>query len=505
MEDLKEVVVEQQTEQKKDKEEKKREKLEKKKEKKEKKNKADKPKKKLKKRWIFGGIAALLVVLIVVNSVRNGNAAPVVYTASVALQDLEQTISTSGTVKSDETEIYYAPVAVKIGEVNVSAGDMVKAGDVLIAYDETALADAKKQAELKLQSNDGGYESSIAKDNKYIAELGEANVNLDVLKQQIEDCENYVKELNKKVSDKQAALAREGALLQISLIDWSDKPDSEEYENLQKLIQLNSYEQQNNQEIRAWKEEISEYEDKVAAYKEYKSEMESQKKSSESGFLDQGGKSKLEADKELEDMNNTNTLTAIDTVENGIVADFDGVVTSVDAEKNATPAEGTKLLTLESVEKVKVCISVSKYDLEKIVIGQKADIDIAGKKYEGELTKIDGMATNNASGAAVVGAEITITNPDDAIYLGVEAKIELHTASVADAVVVPLEAVNADKDGDFVYAVENGMVVKKRITTGISSDEYTEIKEGLSEGDSVITVTDMDLMEGMAVTEIPQE
>lgn len=505
MEDLKEVVVEQQTEQKKDKEEKKREKLEKKREKKEKKNKADKPKKKLKKRWIFGGIAALLVVLIVVNSVRNGNAAPVVYTAPAALQDLEQTISTSGTVKSDETETYYAPVAVKIGEVNVSAGDMVKAGDVLIAYDETALADAKKQAELKLQSNDGGYESSIAKDNKYIAELGEANVNLDVLKQQIEDCENYVKELNKKVSDKQAALAREGALLQVSLIDWSDKPDSEEYENLQKLIQLNSYEQQNNQEIRAWKEEISEYEDKIAAYKEYKSEMESQKKSSESGYLDQGGKSKLEADKELEDMNNTNTLTAIDTVENGIVADFDGVVTSVDTEKNATPAEGTKLLTLESVEKVKVCISVSKYDLEKIVIGQKADIDIAGKKYEGELTKIDGMATNNASGAAVVGAEITITNPDAAIYLGVEAKIELHTASVADAVVVPLEAVNADKDGDFVYAVENGMVVKKRITTGISSDEYTEIKEGLSEGDSVITVTDMDLMEGMAVTEIPQE
>jgi HlyD family secretion protein len=505
MEDLKEAVVEQQTEQKKDKEEKKREKLEKKREKKEKKNKADKPKKKLKKRWIFGGIAALLVILIVVNSVRNGNAAPVVYTAPAALQDLEQTISTSGTVKSDETETYYAPVAVKIGEVNVSAGDMVKAGDVLIAYDETALADAKKQAELKLQSNDGGYESSVAKDNKYIAELGEANVNLDVLKQQIEDCENYVKELNKKVSDKQAALAREGALLQISLIDWSDKPDSEEYENLQKLIQLNSYEQQNNQEVRAWKEEISEYEDKIAAYKEYKSEMESQKKSSESGYLDQGGKSKLEADKELEDMNNTNTLTAIDTVENGIVADFDGVVTSVDTEKNATPAEGTKLLTLESVEKVKVCISVSKYDLEKIVIGQKADIDIAGKKYEGELTKIDGMATNNASGAAVVGAEITITNPDDKIYLGVEAKIELHTASVADAVVVPLEAVNADKDGDFVYAVENGMVVKKRITTGISSDEYTEIKEGLSEGDSVITVTDMDLMEGMAVTEIPQE
>ena len=133
------------------------------------------------------------------------------------------------------------------------------------------------------------------------------------------------------------------------------------------------------------------------------------------------------------------------------------------------------------------------------------DIDIAGRKYEGELTKIDGMATNNASGAAVVGAEISITNPDDAIYLGVEAKVELHTASVSQAVVIPLEAVNADKDGDFVYIVENGVVAKKRITTGISSDEYTQITDGISAGDQVITVTDMDLTEGMAVAAVPQE
>lgn len=464
-----------------------------------------KPKKKIKKRWIFGGVAVLLILLMIVNSIRSGSAAPIVYTAEATVQDLEQALSTSGTVKSDESRTYYAPVAVKIGEVNVAAGDMVKAGDVMLSYDSDALADAKKQAELKLQSSEGGYESSITKDNKYIAELGEANINLDVLKQQIEDCENYVKELNKKVSDKQAALAREGALLQISLIDWSDQPGSEEYENLQKLIQLNSYEQQNNQEIRAWKEEISEYQDKISAYKEYKTEMESQKKSSEGGSMDGGSKSKLEADKALEEMNNTNTLEAIGQVTDGLKAEFDGVVTAVETEQGATPAEGTKLLTLESVEKVKVCISVSKYDLEKIAVGQKADIDIAGRKYEGELTKIDGMATNNASGAAVVGAEISITNPDDAIYLGVEAKVELHTASVSQAVVIPLEAVNADKDGDFVYIVENGVVAKKRITTGISSDEYTQITDGISAGDQVITVTDMDLTEGMAVAAVPQE
>ena len=86
-----------------------------------------------------------------------------------------------------------------------------------------------------------------------------------------------------------------------------------------------------------------------------------------------------------------------------------------------------------------------------------------------------------------------------------EAKVELHTASVSQAVVIPLEAVNADKDGDFVYIVENGAVAKKRITTGISSDEYTQITDGISAGDQVITVTDMDLTEGMAVAAVPQE
>lgn len=478
------------------------------KEKKEKKEKTpmDKArKKKIIKRSIFGVLAALIILFIVMNKMAAQNITPVVYTMPVSRGDVEQIVSTSGTVKTEESKSYFAPLAVKVGTVDVAAGDSVKKGQRLYAYDEDALADEKQLAELKLQSNEGEYESTMIKNNKYISELGEANINLEVLDQQIEDSENYVKELNQKITDKQDALAKEGALLQISLLDWQNDPGSEEYMNLQKLIQLNTYEQQHNDEIEMWQAEVKEYEEKIAAYKEYRSEMKSQKSSSESGSLNSGSKDKLVADTQIEKINAEETLSSIEEVEGGVVADFDGVITEMSVVEGSTPAVGTQMVTLESTEKVKVEISVSKYDLQKIAVGQEVDVTIAGNVYQGKVSKVNGMATTNNSGAAVVGVEIKIENPDSGIFLGVEAKVAVHTDMAEQTLVVPIEVINSDQEGSFVYAVENGILVKKRVVTGISSNTLCEIVEGLNEGDQIVSNVMMGLEEGMAVTAIAGE
>ena len=461
-------------------------------------------KKKIIRRCILGGIVAVIVLYVGINSVIAKNTPTVVYTTEVVKGDVEQVLSTSGTVKTQESKTYFADISVKIGQVDVAAGDNVKKGQQLYAYDADALADEKMLSELKMQSNEGGYESSMIKNNKYISELGEANINLGVLEQQIADSENYVKELNQKITDKQNALAYEGTLLQISLLDWSDKAGSEEYMELQKLIQLNTYEQQHNKEIEAWQKEVSEYQEKIAAYKEYQAEMKSQKSASESASLDNGSKSQLIANKEIENINAEETLACIESVENGVTAEFDGVVTSVSAVEGSTPAVGTQMVTLESTENVKVEISVSKYDLEKIAVGQEAEVVLAGKTYQGSIAKINGMATTNASGAAVVGVEIKIDNPDSDIYLGVEAKVSVHTAYAEQVLVVPVEVINSDKNGDFVYVAENGILVRKNVVTGISSDSYCEIKEGLTEGDQIVGSGAAYMEEGMAVTAVPQ-
>ena len=195
----------------------------------------------------------------------------------------------------------------------------------------------------------------------------------------------------------------------------------------------------------------------------------------------------------------------IEKVESGVTADFNGVVTEIDVVEGSIPAAGTKMITLESTENVKIEISVSKYDLEKIAVGQEAEITIAGNTYKGTVSKVNGMATTNASGAAVVGADIRIDNPDDNIFLGVEAKVAIHTAKAEQVLVVPMEVINSDKEGDFVYVAENGVLVKKRIVTGISSDDYYEIMEGLEEGEQVVSTVTEGMEEGIAVTAVPQE
>lgn len=462
-------------------------------------------KKKVIKRCIFGGIAGVVVLFIVVSNIASANSKPTVFTAQVTRSDIEQTLNTSGTVTSEEAVTYFAPISVEVGTINVAAGETVEKGAPIITYDETALANEKRTTELKLQANEGSYKKSVLINNESLGDLSEANINLDVLEQQITDIDNYITELEKKVSDKKASLAYEGSLLQISLIDWADKQNSEEYENLQKMVQTNSYEQTNNKDIRAWQEEISKYTDMLNNCKEYKSEMKSQKNSADGTKLNEGGKEELEANNEMQNITTQTTLDAINESENGIAAEFNGVVTEMNVVEGEKPAVGTKMFKLESAEDVKVTISVTKYDLDKLEVGQKAVVTIAGNKYDGEVTKIDKMASKNNSGAVVVNTDIKITNPDDKIFLGVEAKIAVKTAKVEQAVVVPAGAVNSDMDGEFVFVIENGLVVRRPVQTGISSDLDIEIKEGLSEGDTIMTESVAGITEGMAVTATPAQ
>ena len=92
-------------------------------------------KKKIRRRVIAGVLAALVVAFFVRNSMMAKNAAPMVTTVAVTTGDVEQILSTGGTVKSDEKRTYFAPLSVEVGEVMVSTGDTVKKGDVMLTFE----------------------------------------------------------------------------------------------------------------------------------------------------------------------------------------------------------------------------------------------------------------------------------------------------------------------------------------------------------------------------------
>ncbi|MBD5456842.1 MAG: HlyD family efflux transporter periplasmic adaptor subunit [Lachnospiraceae bacterium] len=474
----------------------------KKKEKKEKKPVDKAKRKKIRRIVIILAIVAIIVYSMVSKAIAASQPMPVA-TIPAERGEIEQTINTSGTVTTNNSKSYFSDVKVKIGSVNVSAGDAVKAGDVLIEYDQEALEKEKQLAELKLQAGEGSYKNSLQSNNEKLGDLKEANVNLAVLDQQIADTEAYIKGLENKIEKKKSDLAYFGTLLQISLLDWQDQPDSEEYMNLQKQVQLNNWEQTNNEEIKGWEAELDVYNKMLSDYKEYRSEMKSQKSSAEAGKLTSGAREELEANNQTQEIEAQENLSSLQNVENGVVAEFDGVVTEMNAVEGASVADGSQLLKLESTEDVSVKISITKYDLDKISVGQKAVVTIGGKEYDGEVSKINKMAEKNSSGAAVVGTEIKILNPDSDVYLGVEAKVVISIAKEEGSVIIPVGAVNVDVNGEFVYVVREGILVKQPVVTGISSDTMVQITEGINEGDQLVSDVMAGLTEGMAVTAVP--
>lgn len=472
---------------------------------------------------IIALVVIAAIVLLLVKCSLGASSAVVVTTTNAIRGDLQETINTSGRIVSEETKVVFSPITGTIDKVNVAAGDAVAAGDLLISYNMEEMEDSLTKANLEQKKSDAGYLGALANDSENQARLTEADTNLSVLNQQIADNKSYLKTLqealNKNQRDTSNSLASESLNLNNRLSQAQQElekltPGSEEYQQkageLQELnaqVARNSYLQSiagSSDYVAKMQQEISDVQDKIAAYEEYKAKMESQKSSSESTVMDGYAKTQQEADHELAGLSYKEAQSDYEQASQGICASFDGIVTECSAVEGATVPTGTHLLTLESSNQIKISFQASKQDLTKLVVGQKATITISGNTYQGTVSKINRMATVNESNTPMVGAEVHIENPDDKIILGMDAKLEIQTGSTQNALLIPVEAINADRDGDFLYVVENGMVVRKPVTCGISSDTYTEILDGISEDDQIILTAYGDVEEGMAVNAVPK-
>ena len=448
-----------------------------------------------KKKIVAGGLVAVLVVVGI--GALNGHAAPSVDTALVTRGTLEQKVELNGNVETDNILKYYSQIDGKIGTINVKKGDFVKKGDVLMTYDSENLDYNIAMADLNAQSQLGSYNNSMQTGGRTAGLYSEATRNLSVLDQQITDTQAAVTQLQKDINSKKAALADEGAKLQVSLIDWADRPDSEEYENLSKMVQTNAYEQQYNSDLVAMQDELNRLNLQLTACKEYKAEMTSQKASSYTGLMTSGAKEQLEADKAANEMASTDKHNRYENAKNGIIAEFDGVVTGIDAVKGSNVASGTQLLTLESSKDIVIRFSVSKYDIENIEEGQSATVKIKNKEYTGKVDRIDRMTSRDAGQTSNVGMEIKLDAPDDDIILGLEAKAVIDTISIENVLQIPKGAVYSDTQGEYVYVLKDGKAVKVDVKVGVYNSEMIEVVSGLNENDTVIVAGDTEVTEGM--------
>ena len=483
-------------------------------------------------------VAAALVVVFggysVVNSVIAKNTPAQVNTITAAKGSVEETISTSGKVNSEQSRTYYAPVGAVITEMNVSLGDVVEEGQQLVTFDTSDLEAQKTKAALDASASANGYRSTQYQSDKKQSEYNEAVIGLDELKVLAAGQEQYVQglkynledDIQNKKEDLQEWLNKLNLELEIQNNKLSEPRSEESRERIQETIQnLNESIRSTSNEINdlSMSDEMKEKQriidaeqKKLDDMKEEISRREGKESSSEAGIVDPYAKQQQADNMQSARITAEEAAEKLAKGQEGVKAEFGGIVTKIATMSSsanasagggllegATVSEGTELFTIESNQQVKVDISITKYDLAKIAVGQKADITIADQKYEGEVTKINKVAANNAQGSPVVGVEVHINNPDSGIYLGVEAQVVIHTNSAQDVITLPVEIVNTDRNGDFCYVVENGVVTMRRITTGISSDTDVEVTDGLKEGDLVVYDMTGSVTEGMSVVAVP--
>lgn len=459
---------------------------------------------------IIIAVVVLLAVIRLVSCNAAGGAAALVTVVQPFRGDLQDSISTSGIVESEEVKVLFAPANGTVGSVNAEAGDAVKAGELLISYDMEEQENILRQAALQLAKTEAAYAGVYADSAENQSKLNEAGVNLEVLNQQIADNEAYLKDLQEKLEKSQRDTSNSLAAENYSLTERLKTldPAGEEYSQVSSQLSRNQYLQQiagSSDYVAGMQAEIAAVQERIADYQEYKARMESQKTAGEAGILSSYEKAQYEADRELAQMSYAETEEAYYAAKAGMTAEFDGIITQCSAVPGAAVSQGVQLMTLESSESIRVSFSATKYDVEKLEVGQKAQVTVSGRVYEGEVSKIDRMAVRNETNTPMVGVQIHILNADENIILGMDAKLEIYTDRTENALLIPVEAINADKDGDFLYVAENGVIVRKPIVCGISSEDYAEVLEGITEQDMIVLTSSSDLEEGMAVTVVTEE
>ena len=446
-----------------------------------------------------------------------------VYTDQVSTGDIDTVLSVSGKVIAEESVTFFAPASAKVEGIEVSKGDVVKAGDVLLCFDEDAVAYAKQQTELAEKISSADYNSNVQYNNEQRTKLAQAEAEIAECEAWIDNYEKYIDDLTNGITDvtalkksdlyaKKYSIEKEMNNYDLAMQFPTEETDVEMLarKKMEKQMELN----QLNDELGllsdyktdyGWEDLLTQAKKDLADYEARLSEAKSVKAGAESAVVNGNKLAGYELNKTKSQLESADAEKKYEAALNGVVAGFNGVISDLNVVEGASVQEGAQLMVLESIDDVCVEFQASKYALETLALGQPAEITISGKDYTGTVSKINHVAEANSAGTPMVAVRVHIDNSDENIFLGIDAKLKILTASEKGVLQVPVEAVNVDSQGQFCYVIDNGILTKRYVTTGISSESFIQIIDGINEDQEIVTtsVYGIGLDEGMLVTAVP--
>ena len=226
-----------------------------------------------------------------------------------------------------------------------------------------------------------------------------------------------------------------------------------------------------------------------------------------------GAKSKEEledAEYDYDTAESSLSKTESDLAETVITAPMDGIVVGEPKTAGTMAVQGnsnpTVIMTIADLSRKQILAKVDETDIGSVRVGQKATFTVdtyTGRTFTATVSKISqtdvtnswntnsSNSSSSSSSASVIYYYVVldVDDPDNLLLPAMTARVEIVTDEKENALAVPISALKTDSTGSYVMvqlegAGKDGTSQEKRyVTTGIYSDEYVEILDGLSDGD----------------------
>ena len=148
-------------------------------------------------------------------------------------------------------------------------------------------------------------------------------------------------------------------------------------------------------------------------------------------------------------------------------------------------------------------ICISETDINKVSVGDVVDITLTSseEKVQGNITSISEIGAYSSSGSYFPSTVTFINNGNFKIGMG--ATCEIIVESAENVIAVPKDSVQTSDSGKYVIIVnDDGSTTNQTVETGISDDDYIEIKSGITEG-AMVQVQETDSSSSKSESNFP--
>lgn len=219
-----------------------------------------------------------------------------------------------------------------------------------------------------------------------------------------------------------------------------------------------------------------------------------------------GGGTRQQVDQmELQVVNARNALASAERAlrnvqENTVLtAPVSGVVTA----RNYDPGDMTAslpILTIGTVNPVKVVVNVNESDFAKVHTGMPATLSLQSYPDEEFSGKVTLVAPTVDAASRTFGVEITVPNPSGRILPGMFGRIQLNLGTAPSAVVADQAVEKQRGSGNyFVYVVEDGKIRYSQVQLGRRLGDTYQILSGVEPGQQVVISQKSKLTDGAKV------